>query len=137
MTPFPVSPQKQAALERLMRRLGVQEGDFEESFVRSSGPGGQNVNKVATCVVLRHRPSGLEVRCQRERSQALNRFLARQTLLRRIEAERLGRLSEEARRIAKIRRQKRRRSRRTREKLLRDRQHRAKKKSLRGPVSLE
>lgn len=120
-----------------MHRLGVQESEFEELFVRSSGPGGQNVNKVATCVVLRHRPSGLEVRCQRERSQALNRFLARRILLQRIEAERLGRLSAEAQRIAKIRRQKRRRSRRTREKLLRDRQHRAKKKSLRGPVSLE
>src|SRR3990167_7954678 len=134
---FPVSPKKQLELAALMHRLGVQEGDFEESFVRSSGPGGQNVNKVATCVVLRHRPSGLEVRCQRERSQALNRFLARQTLLRRIEAERLGRLSQEAQRIAKIRRQKRRRSRRAKEKLLHDRQHRAKKKSLRRPVSLE
>ena len=134
---FPVSPKKQHELHSLMARLGVAEGDFEESFVRSSGPGGQNVNKVATCVVLRHRPSGLEVRCQRERSQALNRFLARRILLQRIEAERLGRLSAEAQRIAKIRRQKRRRSRRTREKLLRDRQHRAKKKSLRGPVSLE
>ncbi|MBI4003862.1 MAG: peptide chain release factor-like protein [Candidatus Omnitrophica bacterium] len=134
---FPVSPKKKLELDALMRRLGVQESEFEESFVRSSGPGGQNVNKVATCVVLRHRPSGLEVRCQRERSQALNRFLARRMLLRRIEADRLGRLSEGARRIAKIRRQKRRRSRRAKEKLLRDRQHRAKKKSLRGPVSLE
>ena len=134
---FPVSPKKQHELQVLMVRLGVAEQDFEESFVRSSGPGGQNVNKVATCVVLRHRPSGLEVRCQRERSQALNRFLARQTLLRRLEAQRLGRLSEEAQRIAKIRRQKRRRSRRAKEKLLRDKQHRAKKKSLRGPVSLE
>ncbi|MDP3704143.1 MAG: peptide chain release factor-like protein [Candidatus Omnitrophota bacterium] len=137
MIPFPVSPKKQQELHVLMARLGVAEQDFEESFVRSSGPGGQNVNKVATCVVLRHRPSGLEVRCQRERSQALNRFLARRILLQRIEAERLGRLGAEAQRIAKIRRQKRRRSRRTREKLLRDRQHRAKKKSLRGPVSLE
>ena len=137
MIPFPVSPKKQHELHVLMARLGVTEKDFEESFVRSSGPGGQNVNKVATCVVLRHQPSGLEVRCQRERSQALNRFLARQTLLRRLEAQRLGRLSEEAQRIAKIRRQKRKRSKRAKEKLLRDKYHRAKKKSLRGPVSLE
>jgi len=137
MTTFPVSPKKQQELQILMARLGVTEKDFEESFVRSSGPGGQNVNKVATCVVLRHRPSGLEVRCQRERSQALNRFLARRMLLRRIEADRLGRLSEEAQRIAKIRRQKRRRSRRAKEKLLRDKQHRAKKKLLRRPVTLE
>ena len=120
-----------------MRRLGVTEDQLEETFIHSSGPGGQNVNKVATCVVLRHRPSGLEVRCQRERSQALNRYLARRTLLQRLEAERLGRLSAEAQRIAKIRRQKRRRSRRAKEKLLRDKQHRAEKKSLRGPVSLE
>jgi len=134
---FPVSPKKQRELEELMQRLGVREDDFEESFIRSSGPGGQRVNKVATCVVLRHRPSGLEVRCQRERSQALNRFLARRLLLHRLEAERAGWLSEEAQRIAKIRRQKRRRSRRAKEKLLRDKQHRAKKKSLRGPVSLE
>jgi protein subunit release factor B len=135
--PFPVSPKKQQELKTLMARLGVAEEDFEESFVRSSGPGGQNVNKVATCVVLRHRPSGLEVRCQRERSQALNRFLARRMLLRRLEADRLGRLSEEAQRVAKIRRQKRRRSRRAKEKLLRDKRHRAEKKSLRRPVSLE
>ena len=137
MSYFPISPAKAAALLTKLQRLGIREEDLEESFVRSGGPGGQNVNKVATCVVLRHRPSGLEVRCQRERSQALNRFLARRMLLRRIEAERLGRLSEEAQRIAKIRRQKRRRSRRAKEKLLRDKQHRAKKKSLHGPVSLE
>jgi len=134
---FPVSPKKQQELKTLMTRLGVAEEEFEESFVRSSGPGGQNVNKVATCVVLRHRPSGLEVRCQRERSQALNRFLARRMLLRRLEADRLGRLSQEAQRIAKIRRQKRRRSRRAKEKLLRDKRLHAQKKALRGPVSLE
>src|SRR3989338_7307154 len=109
---FPVSPKKQLELAALMHRLGVQESEFEESFVRSSGPGGQNVNKVATCVVLRHRPSGLEVRCQRERSQALNRFLARRVLLGRLEAQRLGAASAEARRIAKLRRQKRKRSKR-------------------------
>ena len=134
MTTFPVSPRKQLDLQELMRRLGVEERDFEESFVRSSGPGGQNVNKVATCVVLRHVPSGLEVRCQRERSQALNRYLARRILLSRLEAERLGKLSAEAQRIAKIRRQKRRRSRRAKEKLLREKHLRAEKKSLRGPI---
>ena len=117
-----------------MKRLGVTERDLEERFTRARGPGGQNVNKVSTCVVLRHRPSGIEVRCQRERSQALNRFLARQRLLRRIETERLGRLSAEARRIAKLRRQKRKRSKRAKEKLLAFKWHRAKKKALRGRV---
>ena len=115
-----------------MRRLGVRESDLEEQFVRSSGPGGQNVNKVETCVVLRHPASGIEVRCQRERSQALNRFLARRILLHRLEQQRLGRLSEEARRIAKIRRQKRKRSKRAKEKLLRLKYLRAEKKTLRG-----
>ena len=132
---FPVSPKKGLELDALMRRLGVTEDQLEETFIRSSGPGGQNVNKVATCVVLRYRPSGLEVRCQRERSQALNRYLARRTLLQRLEAERLGRQAAEAQRIAKIRRQKRKRSKRAREKLLRDKQFRSKKKTLRGPVS--
>jgi len=134
MVGFPVSPKKQVELEALMRRLGVSEADFEERFVRSGGPGGQNVNKVSTCVVLRHRPSGLEVRCQRERSQALNRFLARRILLDRFEAQRLGALSAEAQRIAKIRRQKRKRSKRAKEKLLRDKFFRAQKKSRRGRV---
>src|SRR3989338_6293709 len=132
--PFPVSPKKQQELQILMARLGVAEGDFEESFVRSGGPGGQNVNKVATCVVLRHPASGLEVRCQRERSQALNRYLARRILLERLEAQRLGRLSAQAQRIAKLRRQKRKRSKRAKDKVLAAKRHQAEKKALRGPV---
>jgi len=131
---FPVSPGKQAELDQLLRRLAVREADLDERFVRSSGPGGQNVNKVSTCVVLRHRPSGIEVRCQRERSQALNRYLARRILVKRLDAERLGRLSAEASRIAKVRRQKRKRSKRTKEKLLRLKRLRAEKKSLRKPA---
>jgi len=132
-----ISLKKQRELEEFMRRLGVRDSEFEERFVRSGGPGGQHVNKVATCVVLRHRPSGLEVRCQRERSQGLNRFLARRILLQRLEAQRLGQRSAEAQRIAKIRRQKRKRSKRAKEKLLRDKQFRTATKSLRGPVRLE
>jgi protein subunit release factor B len=131
MTKFPVSPQKALELDAWMKRLGVEERDLEERFIRSSGPGGQNVNKVATCVVLRHRPSHLEVRCQQERSQSLNRFLARRILLRRLEAIRLGALSAEAQRIAKIRRQKRKRSKRAKEKLLAFKKIRAEKKGLR------
>jgi protein subunit release factor B len=129
---FPVAPAKQHALELLMARLGVRESDLEERFIRSSGPGGQNVNKVSTCVVLRHHPTGMEVRCQRERSQALNRYLARRLLLARLEAQRLGRLSEAAQRVAKIRRQKRRRSRRAKERLLREKHFQSRKKALRG-----
>lgn len=118
-----------------MQRLGVKESELEESFVRSSGPGGQNVNKVSTCVVLRHRISGIEVRCQQERSQALNRFLARRILLKKIEDRKLGELSAKAQHIAKIRRQKRKRSKRSKEKLLRLKQLRSAKKQSRGQVS--
>lgn len=117
-----------------MKRLGVHEADFEESFVRSGGPGGQNVNKVATCVVLRHRQTGLGVRCQRERSQALNRFLARRILLDKIETRLLGILSAERKRIAKIRRQKRRRSRRAKEKMLEAKHRQSEKKTFRAPI---
>ena len=120
-----ISVAKQLALVERMQRLGVSERDLEERFLPPSGPGGQRTNKVSTCVVLRHRPSGLEVRCQRERYQVLNRFLARRLLLDRLEAQRLGRLSEVAQRISKIRRQKRRRSRRAKEKMLDAKHHHA------------
>ena len=125
MSGVSISAAKQLALAERMQKLGVREADLEERFIRSSGPGGQRTNKVSTCVVLRHRPSGLEVRCQRERIQPLNRFLARRLLLDRLEAQRFGRLSEEAQRISKIRRQKRRRTRRAKEKMLDAKHHHA------------
>jgi len=90
-------------------RLGIREEDLEESFVQSGGKGGQNVNKVATCVVLVHRPSGMAVKCQRERTQGANRLIARAMLADKIEEERLGRESARAQAAEKIRRQKRRR----------------------------
>lgn len=129
-----VSLSQQRQLKAAMRRLGVRESDLEERFIRSSGPGGQRVNKVATCVVLRHRPSGVEVRCQQERSQALNRFLARRLLLARLEAQRRERLNAEAQRLARIRRQKRQRSERTTMQVLRDKRLTAEKKALRREV---
>jgi protein subunit release factor B len=68
-----------------MTRLGIRDVELEETFARSSGPGGQNVNKVATAVTLRHRPSGISVTVQDSRSQAMNRKLARERLLKAIE----------------------------------------------------
>ena len=126
---FTISAAKHAELAERMQRLGIREADLEERFLPSSGPGGQRANKVSTCVVLRHGPSGVEVRCQRERYQVLNRFLARRMLLERIEAQQLGRLSETAQRIAKIQRQKRRRSRRAKNKMLDAKRHHARIKS--------
>ena len=118
MPDYNVNLTKEHALKEKIARLGVREGDIVESFVRSSGPGGQNVNKVSTAVYLKHIPTGIEVKCGQERSQALNRFLARRILVNKIETMILGRASEERRRIEKIRRQKRKRSKRAKEKML-------------------
>lgn len=114
-----------------MQHLHVREEDLEEFFTRASGPGGQRVNKVATCVVIRHRPSGLEVRCQRERSQAINRYLARRLLLERLESERLKQLKAVAKERARRRNQLHRRSLQAKEKIVASKRLHAKKKALR------
>ena len=132
MTIYPVSEKKQQGLVSKMERLGIREQDLEESFVCSGGPGGQNVNKVATCVVLRHKPTGLFVKCQQERTQAMNRYWARRMLAEKLEAQVLGRESEEAKRIAKIRRQKRKRSKRAKDKMLDAKQRHGALKKLRS-----
>ncbi|MBU2053958.1 MAG: peptide chain release factor-like protein [Proteobacteria bacterium] len=129
-----ISLEKETALRERMTRLGVREEDLRETFIRSSGPGGQKVNKTATCVFLVHLPTGLSVKCQQERSQALNRFLARRLLLDRIERLRTGLVSAEKMRIEKIRRQKRRRSRRAQEKTLAGKRLQSEKKALRARV---
>ena len=134
MALFPISSDKEKQLLARMQSLGVREQDIDEHFIRSSGAGGQNVNKVASCVVLHHRPTGLRVKCQKERSQGLNRFLARRLLLDKIEAAIKGAATEEQQRIEKIRRQKRKRSRRAKQRLLADKRHQGEKKSLRAPV---
>ena len=134
MAANPVSSEKEKLLQHRMQTLGIREQDLEEQFVRSSGAGGQNVNKVSSCVVLYHRPSGIRVKCQQERSQALNRFLARRILLDKIEAKFKGIQAAEEQKMARIRRQKRKRSRRAKLKLLADKRHLAEKKSRRAAV---
>lgn len=134
---FPVSPEKQRTLADRMERLGVREEDLEETFVRSGGPGGQKVNKTSSCVQLLHRPTGIMVKCQESRSQALNRFLARQVLVGRIEERVLGEESARRREAARVRRQKRRRSQRAKEKMLADKHRRAEVKAFRRPPTAE
>ena len=137
MSTFPVSPEKETQLADRMAALGVREADLEETFVRSGGHGGQNVNKTSTCVLLLHRPTGLQVKCQATRQQGLNRFIARRLLLDKIEARQTGVVEAERARIGKIRRQKRKRSRRARDRMLADKARHAGKKALRRRVGPE
>jgi protein subunit release factor B len=117
-----------------MRALGVREEDLEEQFVRSSGPGGQNVNKVATCVVLRHRPTALSVKCQDRRTQAENRLTARAWLCDKIEERRERREAARKALKEKIRRQKRPRPRALQEKILEQKKQRSLKKESRRRI---
>ncbi len=112
MPEFAVSEEKNRWLQLKMAELEVREEDLEETFVRSSGHGGQHVNKTSTRVQLRHIPTGIIVSCMRERSQSVNRFLARRELLERIEAL-SGKQTPEMKRIERLRKQKDRRRRRT------------------------
>jgi protein subunit release factor B len=131
MSAFPVSPEKEQQLAERMAGLGVRESEIEESFVRSGGHGGQNVNKTSTCVMLVHRPTGLQVKCQTTRQQGLNRFIARRLLLDKIERVQKGRVATEEARIEKIRRQKRKRSRRAKDRMLANKSRQSEKKAAR------
>jgi len=127
-----VRPEKMKSLQEKMDRLGIFEKDLIEKFVRSGGKGGQKVNKASSCVYLKHLPTGIEVKCQQERYQSLNRFMARRLLADKIENLVQGKLSREEQEREKIRRQKRRRSRRAKARMLEDKHILAGKKFLRS-----
>ncbi len=129
-----ISSEKWQALYERMAKLGIRESDLEESFIRGSGAGGQKINKTSSCVQLMHRPSGIEIRCQRERSQSLNRFFARRELCDRLEEKAEGLKSARRQLAEKVRRQKRRRSRRQKARMLADKRHRGEKKERRRSV---
>lgn len=125
---------KEAALRFRMASLGIKEKDITETFIRSGGKGGQKINKTSACVYIKHGPTGIEIKCQESRSQALNRLLARRILVGKIESLILGRESRAEKDREKIRRQKRRRSRRAKEKMLNaKRLHSEKKERRRAP----
>lgn len=131
-----ISKTKEEVLKEKMARFGVRESDLLEHFIRSRGPGGQNVNKTSTGVYLKHIPSGIEVKVFSDRSQVLNRYTARKILVGKIENTILGRESEERKRIEKIRRQKRKRSKRAKEKMLKNKRMHSEKKELRKKVEV-
>jgi peptide chain release factor len=126
-----VRPEKQDQLAARMLKLGIREADLVERFIKGSGKGGQKINKTSSCVYLLHRPSGIEIKCQYERSQALNRFLARRELCDRLEQRVLGAQSARRQEIERIRRQKRRRSRRQKQRMLEAKHRHSEKKSMR------
>lgn len=130
-----IGPGKREALQRRMEALGIREEDLAEKFIRGSGHGGQKINKTSSCVYLRHAPSGIEVKCQAERSRTMNRFIARRELCEQLEEIRLGEKSARRQAMEKIRRQKRRRSRRQRQRdVEQKRMHGEKKKQRRRPA---
>jgi protein subunit release factor B len=129
-----VSIQKQEELKKRMQMLGIKEVDLIEKFILGSGSGGQKINKTSSCVYLKHVPTGIEVKCQKDRSREMNRFLARRDLCDIIEGRILQVKTKKEQEIEKIRRQKRRRSRRAQEKMLEAKRLHSLKKSLRyGP----
>jgi protein subunit release factor B len=128
---------KSDELEKRMLLLGIREDDLVEKFILGSGSGGQKINKTSSCVYLKHIPSGIEIKCQQERSRDLNRYIARRELCKRIEERDQNIVSEKEQAIAKIRRQKKRRTRRSQEKMLQDKKTHSERKNLRKPPKAE
>ncbi|HSX25666.1 MAG TPA: peptide chain release factor-like protein [Chlamydiales bacterium] len=131
MTLMSLSKEKQEALLARMVGLGIHDSDLIEKFILGSGSGGQKINKTSSCVYLKHIPTAIEIKCQRDRSREMNRYYARKELCERLEQRLFKEKSEKQKEIEKIRRQKRRRSRRQKEKLIAEKRHLSEKKEFR------
>jgi|LSQX01.1.fsa_nt_gb protein subunit release factor B len=129
----PVSKQKIDALDARMAELGIDQSKIIEKFILGSGPGGQKLNKTASCVFISYPPEEINIKCQRTRSRALNRYYARWELCERIAEKTEGEKSRRQQEAEKIRRQKRRRSRRQRAIMLADKRKHSEKKAMRKP----
>ena len=134
MADFGVGLDKKKDLRNKLFALGIREEDIIEKFIRSKGPGGQNVNKTSTCVYLKHIPSGIEIKCQQERVQALNRYIARIILAEKIEAAKLKKAWLRKQELEKLRRKMRRRSKRAKLRLQEDKRRHSAKKSSRAKI---
>ncbi len=129
-----LSKEKQAALQARMLSLDIREEDLIEKFIQGSGSGGQKINKTSSCVYLKHIPTAIEVKCQRERSREMNRFHARRELCDTIDEIRNGETSKRQQAIEKIRRQKRQKSRRQKQRMVADKRLLSAKKQNRRPT---
>jgi protein subunit release factor B len=131
-----ISKEKIQELAERMARCHIRKEDLIEKFILGSGKGGQKINKTASCVYLKHIPTGLEIKCQRDRSRELNRYIARRELCEKLESKIFKEQSEKEQQFEKIRRQKRRRSRRQKDKMLEEKKHRGSLKlARRSPIS--
>ncbi|MCP5506539.1 MAG: peptide chain release factor-like protein [Chlamydiales bacterium] len=134
---MPVTKEKKEALEKRMEELEIFEQDLVEKFILGSGSGGQKINKTASCVYLKHLPSGIEIKCQQDRSREMNRFFARRELCEKIATKIHGEKTKKEREIQKKRLQKKRRSRRMKQKILEEKRKHSETKSLRKKVKEE
>ncbi len=131
-----VSEEKMQSLKKRMEALNILEKDIKEKFILGSGPGGQKIQKSHSCVYIKHLPTKIEVKCQKDRMRETNRYFARKLLCEEIERRRFKEKSEKEKEIAKKRKQKKRRSKKAQQKILENKRQLSEKKKLRKPIDI-